>query len=428
MSMDFVFGLPKDSAGHTGIVVFVDRLSKMTHLAAVPATIDGEGTAKLFIDRVFRQHGLPMAIVSDRDPRFTGKFWKSIFQVLGTRLDMSTADHPQTDGQTERVNRVVEDVLRSVCAETPKRWSLLLPIEEFALNNAVHASTGYTPFYVNGLTHPRVPLTLPLRGSGLGGGDLADRLAEISPVTIRKQVGDFLATRFSVLRHVRDTMAESQDKQKEQADAKGRNWIMSYKVGDQVLLNAKNLPTNLVSAVFKTKLRPRFIGPFTVMAKKGLAYTLNLPHKLRAHPVFYVGLLKPYRNPSHVDLEALAPKQTAVPQIAASSPGGPADPLGEAVDAPTLKDGFEPFHTSSQLVPNYLEGPAPRASKQQPLLPRFRPPPALLDKHGNLQFHVEKLLKRRRHKGQHQYLVKWLGYPASENSWEFEASLRQDCP
>ena len=81
-----------------------------------------------------------------------------------------------------------------MCAETPKRWSLLLPIVEFALNNAVHASTGYTPFYVNGLNHPRVPLTLPLRGLGLGGRDLADRLAEVSPVTIRKQVGDFLAT------------------------------------------------------------------------------------------------------------------------------------------------------------------------------------------------------------------------------------------
>ena len=131
----------------------------MAHLAAVPDSIDGEGTAQLFIDRVFRQHGLPVAIVSDRDPRFTGKFWKSIFRVLGTRLDMSTADHPQTDGQTERVNRVVENIPRSVCAETPRRWSAMLPGVEFALNNSVHASTGYTPFYVNGFTHPRVPLT-----------------------------------------------------------------------------------------------------------------------------------------------------------------------------------------------------------------------------------------------------------------------------
>ncbi|KAG3051352.1 hypothetical protein PC121_g17924 [Phytophthora cactorum] len=146
ISMDFVFGLPKDKAGNTGVVVFVDRLSKMAHLAAVPDTIDGEGRALLFLDRVFRQHGLPEAIVSDRDPRFTAKFWKYLFQVLGTRLDMSTADHPQTDGQTERVNRVVENILRSVCAEAPRCWSEVLPLVEFALNNPVHPSAGFTPF------------------------------------------------------------------------------------------------------------------------------------------------------------------------------------------------------------------------------------------------------------------------------------------
>ena len=160
-----------------------------------------------------------MAIVPDQDPRFTGKFWKSIFKVLGTRLDMSTADHPQTDGQTERVNRVINNILRSVCADTPMRWSSMLPVVEFVLNNAVHASTGYTPFYVNGLSHPRVLLTLPLCGSGLGGGEVADRLADISPATVQKQVGEFLATRLNVLRHVRDEMAESQDQQKHRADA-----------------------------------------------------------------------------------------------------------------------------------------------------------------------------------------------------------------
>ncbi|KAG3132209.1 hypothetical protein C6341_g23018 [Phytophthora cactorum] len=154
ISMDFVFGLPKDKAGNTDIVVFVDRLSKMAHLAVVPDA---------------------RAIGSDRDPRFTAKFWKSLFQVLGTRLDMSTADHPQTDGQSERVNRVVEDILRSVCAEAPRRWSEVLPLVEFALNNTVHASTGFTPFYVNGLANPRVPLTPPRRGSGLSGGGIADR-------------------------------------------------------------------------------------------------------------------------------------------------------------------------------------------------------------------------------------------------------------
>jgi hypothetical protein len=85
----------------------------------------------------------------------------------------------------------------------------MLHLVEFALNNAVHASTGCTPFYVNGLTHPRVPLTLPLRNSGLGGGEIADRLADVSPLTVRKQVDEFLSMRLSVLRHVRDAMAES---------------------------------------------------------------------------------------------------------------------------------------------------------------------------------------------------------------------------
>ena len=113
ISIDFVFGLPKECDGKTVIVVFDDCLSKMAHLAAVPDSIDGKGTSMLFSDRVFRQRGLPLAIISDRDPRFTDKFWTSIFKVLGTRLDMSTADHPQTDGQTERANRFIGDVLRS---------------------------------------------------------------------------------------------------------------------------------------------------------------------------------------------------------------------------------------------------------------------------------------------------------------------------
>ncbi|POM77142.1 Pol protein [Phytophthora palmivora] len=120
MSLDFAFGLPADDKGNTGILVFVCRLSKMYHLAPT--------------------------IVSDRDRHITGAFWDTLFQLLGTTLTMSTADHPQTDGQTERVNRVLEDTLRSICAEAPRSWSDQLPMVEFALNNAVHASTGFTPF------------------------------------------------------------------------------------------------------------------------------------------------------------------------------------------------------------------------------------------------------------------------------------------
>ncbi|KAE9015814.1 hypothetical protein PR001_g14800, partial [Phytophthora rubi] len=122
---------------------------KMVRLAAVRKSVTAPQAAQLFVDNVFRNHGLPEAFVSDRDPRFVSHFWQHLFRLLGTRLDMSTADHPQTDGQTERVNRVLEDILRSVCAAEPTKWSVFLPQVEFALNNAVHSSTGFTPFYVN---------------------------------------------------------------------------------------------------------------------------------------------------------------------------------------------------------------------------------------------------------------------------------------
>ena len=110
----------------------------------------------------------------------------------------------------------------------------MLPVIEFALNNAVHALANFTSIYVNRLTHPRVPLKLLLRGSRLGGEVSADKLAEISSTTMQKQVNDFFATRFSVLRHVRDAMADSQDKQKEPSDTKDRGCIDSYEVGDLV--------------------------------------------------------------------------------------------------------------------------------------------------------------------------------------------------
>ncbi|KAE8910967.1 hypothetical protein PF007_g23126 [Phytophthora fragariae] len=144
VSMDFIFGLPRDAEGRTGVLVFVDRFSKMVHLAPVTA----DESAELFLDLVFRHHGLPESIVSDREPRFTSAFWPRLFALLGTRLLMSTAAHPETDGQTERVNRVLEDVLRSY-ATSFASWSSFLPMAEFALNNSTHASTELTPFFVN---------------------------------------------------------------------------------------------------------------------------------------------------------------------------------------------------------------------------------------------------------------------------------------
>ncbi|GMF53677.1 unnamed protein product [Phytophthora fragariaefolia] len=167
--MDFVFGLPPDSKRSTGIVVFVDRFSKMVHLAAVLAEVPVKQTARLFVDMVFRHHGMPIDIVSDRDPRFTAGFGQEVFTLLGTQLSMSTADHPQTGGQTERVNRVLVDTLKSY-AVSFHHWSDCLPMAEFAINNSVHVSTGHTPFYVNALRYPRVPSALGGVAPSLSGG------------------------------------------------------------------------------------------------------------------------------------------------------------------------------------------------------------------------------------------------------------------
>jgi hypothetical protein len=298
VSMDFFFHLPPDAAGHTGVLVFVCRLSKMVHLVPVPETIDGEGTARLFIEHVFRHHGLPESIVSDRDTRFTAGFWSNLFRLLGTRLEMATKDHPETDGQTERANRVIEDILRSLCAESPSTWSDMLPMVEFAINNAVHASTGFTPFYLNGLRHPALPLCLmgDKQDSGEGGArqSFASQVQTIDKRQIRYSVDQFVTQRMNVVTRVRDAMAEAQDLQKSNADRHGRGNEYVFKEGDFVLVSTKNMADAAVSSLGSSKLLPRFIGPFKVLKRAGNAYTVDLPSWIRIHPTFYVGLLKPY--------------------------------------------------------------------------------------------------------------------------------------
>ena len=109
-------------------------------------------------DTVFRVYGLPRELVSDRDPRFTAEFWSSLFRSLGTRLTMSTSDNPETDGQTERVNRVLEKILRGY-VQSFTDWINFLPMVGFAINNSVYASTTHIPLFVNDLRHPRLPAT-----------------------------------------------------------------------------------------------------------------------------------------------------------------------------------------------------------------------------------------------------------------------------
>jgi transposase InsO family protein len=144
--MDFIVQLPTTKAGYDAIVVFIDKLTKRAHFVPTYTTATAPDVAKIFFDTIFRNHGLPSVIISDRDAKFTSKFWKSLFEQLGTKLVMSTVFHPQSDGQTERLNRTLEEMLHIYATYKQDRWDEHLAAAEFTYNNSKQDSTGYTLF------------------------------------------------------------------------------------------------------------------------------------------------------------------------------------------------------------------------------------------------------------------------------------------
>jgi hypothetical protein len=156
--MDLIIKRPITARGHDSICVFVDRLTKMVHFVPCKEKRSAKGFAKLYVDNVFRYHGLSKEFISDRDDRFTSEFWKGVTELLGTRLCVSSSFHPQTDGQTERVNQTLEAYLRHFVSATLNDWNLLLSRAEFVHNNAFHESVQATPFYLNHGRHPRTPM------------------------------------------------------------------------------------------------------------------------------------------------------------------------------------------------------------------------------------------------------------------------------
>lgn len=195
-------------------------MSKMTHLIACSITITGEGCAKLFVDRIFKHHGLPSKIVSDRDPRFTGHFMTSLATALGIRQALSTSAHPQTDGQTERMNRIVEDTLRHYVSPTQTDWDQHLSHVEFAINNSWQESLQNTPFCACYGQHPHTPTTLLI----------ADKVP-----AARRWLVDYEER----VAHARACILAAQDRQQQYADRK--RTTAQCTVGDLVLLSTKKL-------------------------------------------------------------------------------------------------------------------------------------------------------------------------------------------
>ncbi|POM58256.1 Pol protein [Phytophthora palmivora] len=265
---------------------------------------------------------------------------------------MSTANHPQTYGQTERVNRVLEDTLRSICSKAPRSWSDQLPMVEFALNNAVQASTGFPPFYLNGLRHPQVPLTL--RGgidASIARKAYSSQVSDIEPESLQRQLSSFLDDRWTLNSRARDAMASANDKQKEYSHTRSRGNLNVFKEGDLVLLDTKNLPLTVVSSVESNKLKHRFIGPFAVLPRHGAAYTIDLPKSMATHPTFYMGRLKRYHDPLGPSPRAEKGQgESSPPRKEAESSGQPELPVSKPV-TDTQADTHV-SHTKGMRVPN----------------------------------------------------------------------------
>ena len=277
ISMDFIMGLPRTDTGHDAIYVFVDRLTKCVHLAPTSSTIDAKGSADLYIQHVFRLHGLSSSIVCDRDPRFTAAFFQELFDRLGTKLAFSTANHPQTDGLTERVNRIVEDVLRAFVNHKQDNWDMLLPLCEFSINSATQSSTGNTPFFLNYGLNPRAPPDF------------------LNPIQGGRDSADWLQARQDAVKISQDALVAAQARQAFYADrtrVEGK-----LKVGDLVMVYRDFLLTPEARDRPSHKLRPKWFGPFPITHVVGPnAYKLKLPHTSRCHPVFNVSALRAYEK------------------------------------------------------------------------------------------------------------------------------------
>ena len=289
ISMDFVVGLPRTPSGKNSIWVIVDRLTKSAHFLPVNNTDSLGKLTRLYVKEIVRLHGVPKSIVSDRDPRFTSHFWKSLQAALGTKLKFSTAYHPQTDGQSERTIQTLEDMLRSCVMEFQGSWENHLPLIEFSYNNSFHSSIQMAPYEALYGRKCRSPLCW----------DEVGESKVIGPEIIQEMKDQ--------VQFIRTKMAEAQSRQKSYADTRRRD--LSFEEGDWVYLKVS--PMKGVKRFGKKgKLSPRYVGPFQIVEKVGLvAYRVALPDYFGdVHDVFHVSSLKKsfgQQEPRFVDPERI---------------------------------------------------------------------------------------------------------------------------
>ena len=273
ITMDFVTKLPKTAGGYDAIWVIVDRLTKSAHFIPIRETYSMDQLTRLYIKEIVSKHGAPVSIISDRDSRFTSNFWQSLQDSFGSKLDMSTAYHPQTDGQSERTIQTLEDMLRACVIDFGNGWANHLPLIEFSYNNSYHTSIKAAPFEALYGRKCRSPVCWAEVGD-----------AQITGPELVRDTTEKIV-------QIRDRLRTARSRQKSYADV--RRKPLEFQVGDKVMLKVSPWK-GVIRFGKRGKLNPRYIGPFKILERIGpVAYRLELPAELSSvHNTFHVSNLK----------------------------------------------------------------------------------------------------------------------------------------